>query len=167
MTRPDFVVHDNHHQEVGWFDITSEGSLGHIDKKSGGWKTKTYVAEVTYPALDIDELATSASSIGQRVAARNSAARIRAEWAAHVLEYNRLFHLSYGVYQRLSGQTDTKAHRQGWAKDALQIRFLNHVVKASLAKSLLRALGENPLDYGFTAGGSKAEGDTVLRDYLE
>jgi hypothetical protein len=49
----------------------------------------------------------------------------------------------------------------------LQIRFTHHLVKASLAKSLLRALGENPSDYGFTSGGTKTEGDTVLRDYLE
>jgi hypothetical protein len=167
MTRPDFVIHDNHAQEVAWFDITSDGSLGHIDKKAGGWKSKTYVAEVTYPALDVDELATSASSIGQRVAARNSAARIRAEWAAHIQTYLGLFQISYGHYKTLSGQTDTKGHRKGWAKDALQVRFYNHLVKDKLAKSLLRALGENPLDYGLDSGGTKAEGDTVLREYLE
>lgn len=168
MTRPDFIVFNHLGHEVGWFDITSDGSIGHIDKKTGGgWNNKPYVAEITYPALDTDSLAMSGSSIGQRVKARNSAKRIREAWAHHIENYRQKFLNSYELYKSMSGESETKANMRSWAKDALSVRFYNHVVKDKLAKSLLRALGEKPSDYGFDAGGTKSEGETVLREYQE
>jgi hypothetical protein len=168
MTRPDFIVFDNLGHEVGWFDVTSDGSIGHIDKKTGtGWNGKPYVAEITYPALNTDNLAMSGSSIGQRVKARNSAKRIREAWASHVESYRQKFLASYEHYKNISGDSETKANKMSWAKDALSLRFYQHVVKGTLAKSLLRALSEKPSDYGFDAGGTKSQGDTVLREYQE
>lgn len=168
MTRPDFIVHDDDETEVGWFDITSAGSLGHIDKKTGsGWKNKPYVAEITYPALNADNLTTSGSSIGERVKARNSAKRIREQWDNHVKKLRDHFILLYESYRDKSGLNATKENKREWAKDALNIVFIRHLVKNAMAKDLLRALGETPSQYAFDSGGSKAEGETVLREYLE
>ena len=48
-TRPDFVVSDGKDQ-IGWLDVTSEKSKGHIfNKQHSGWKTRPYVAEILYP----------------------------------------------------------------------------------------------------------------------
>lgn len=55
MTRPDIVVYDDTATQVGWIDLTSDSlsSVGHLMKKAGGgWSSKPYVFEVTYPMLD-------------------------------------------------------------------------------------------------------------------
>ncbi|MFI2318368.1 hypothetical protein [Streptomyces sp. CB00072] len=50
-TRPDVVLQLNG-SDVAWYDITSENRLEHVFKKDGsGWKTKPYVAEITYPQV--------------------------------------------------------------------------------------------------------------------
>ena len=55
-TRPDIVLNKDG-KEVAWIDITSEDSIGHIKRKqSSSWKTKPFVAEVTYKALDLKEI---------------------------------------------------------------------------------------------------------------
>lgn len=55
-TRPDFVVFDDKKQQVGWLDVTSEASKGHIFKKQhSGWTTRPYVAEVLYPPPGVSD----------------------------------------------------------------------------------------------------------------
>jgi hypothetical protein len=81
MTRPDIVVQHNTKGEIGWFDITSEGSLGHIDlKTSSGWLTRMYVAEFTYSRLNVNTVGTSELSIPQRVALKNTIKRRTKAW---------------------------------------------------------------------------------------
>ncbi|NLU70563.1 DUF4157 domain-containing protein [Streptomyces sp. HNM0574] len=53
-TRPDVVL-SHGKKAVGWYDITSENSKGHITGKDGpGWANKPYVAEITYPAVSLE-----------------------------------------------------------------------------------------------------------------
>ncbi len=50
-TRPDLILKDGK-TDVGWLDITSDGSDGHIWNKAG-WKNKAiHISEVTYPVFN-------------------------------------------------------------------------------------------------------------------
>ena len=164
MTRPDFIVFDDTEDEVGWFDITSEGSLGHIDRKTGaGWRARTYVAEITYPALESDNLSMGNAGIGVRVRARNAARRRRENWAAFIDDKKTQFGLRYNLFTH-SG--DPKSVKRDNAKTALHFTFPNHNITDGVAKSLLRAFGLLPVQYGFpAAGGSKADGENIIRQY--
>ena len=90
-TRPDIVITVAGPGGVpvkGWFDLTADGSLGHIfDKSGGGWRTKPYVAEVSYPSLSADrsELGGGADpAVQEQLRLQREAAEVRAEqwdWA--------------------------------------------------------------------------------------
>jgi hypothetical protein len=71
-TRPDLVVFDQARNQVGWFDITSSGSVDHIFKKMGtGWHTKPFVAEVLYPQLNPAMLSASHSPVSDAAKRRS------------------------------------------------------------------------------------------------
>ncbi|MGD0720203.1 MAG: DUF4157 domain-containing protein [Roseiarcus sp.] len=58
-TRPDFVVSKGKDQ-LGWLDVTSEKSKGHIFKKQhSGWKSRPYVAEILYPTPGVSDFSKS------------------------------------------------------------------------------------------------------------
>lgn len=190
MTRPDIIVANAIGVEVGWFDITSANSLGHIDRKVGdGWRTKPYVAEITYVPFNINSLATSGAGIGVRVAARNAAQRRRAAWLEFVVEKRRSFN---NILRPLvPAQEDAApgrggpmrarnflrpvnvepagsiADKQQQTRTALHTLFPDENMTPITTKSLLRALGLPVVKYGFGAGGSKADGETILRNYQE
>ena len=205
MTRPDIIVTDAGGTEVGWFDITSANSLGHIDKKAGGgWSTKPYVAEIVYLPLDIDSLATSGAAIGVRVAARNAAKRRRAAWQNFVSGKRRAFNNALrrllpeqedevpargrgargrgargrgGRGGAMRGRaplrsaipepTGSVMNKQAQTREAMEEVFPNEDMRPGFVKSMLRAFGLMVAKYGFGAGGSKADGETILRDYHE
>lgn len=61
-TRPDIVVLHNNN-ELGWLDITSIKSKGHIFKKTGsGWKSKPFVYEIFYDELNAQDLFENSSN---------------------------------------------------------------------------------------------------------
>jgi hypothetical protein len=76
-TRPDIVV-KHMGADIGWFDITSSASQGHIYKKNGAqWKRLDYVAEVVYPALDVDLLGAKSLDSRQREEALHATAEMK------------------------------------------------------------------------------------------
>src|SRR5262249_52815453 len=92
MTRPDIVVTDDKKKDRAWFDITSEESEGHIKKKFGaGWATTPFVAELTYPKLDLEKVGTGDMAIGNKVALKNRLARLREHWEQGVADYKSRF----------------------------------------------------------------------------
>jgi hypothetical protein len=164
MTRPDIVVFDDSKAEVGWFDITSEGSLGHIDLKTGSsWKTKPYVAEFTYPPLDVSHLGTGKLSIGEKVKIRNAVRRRKKNWQDFVNTKCASF---LGRWKYNGGPTDTaKSTKKSTARFSLETVFPGLAATDSVATSLLRAFGLTVSQFGYSSGGSKATGEAILRDY--
>ena len=67
-SRPDVVVRNGVQKDLAWFDITSEDSQGHIYLKyHRGWKDRPYVAEITYPALDLDAISSGAQLTEEQI----------------------------------------------------------------------------------------------------
>jgi hypothetical protein len=171
MTRPDFIVFNDDAEEAGWFDITSEGSRGHIDLKTGsGWRSREYVAEIIYPALDTTALSLGNSSIGIRVRARNIARRRRREWQDFVSDRRHWFAVRYDLYlskPEFSRATTNSADNRNLTKAALHTALhLDRNVKVTdtMAKDVLRAFGLRIQDYGFSSGGAKSAGEMLLRE---
>jgi hypothetical protein len=164
MTRPDLIVVDGDGRDVGWFDITSANSIGHIDRKTGGgWRTKPYVAEITYEPLDIGAIGTSEMTVGERTKRRNAARRLAARWQEHV---GRVRGIVEGHYSQMAPQTKSK--KEAAIRDAVSVAlgFYDRLPPMAV-KSVLRAIGLLPKDFGMSAaGGSKADGETILRDLL-
>jgi Domain of unknown function (DUF4157) len=64
MTRPDFVLWDGGGGERAWLDVTSDASTGHIFNKAGsGWKSRDYVFEIVYTALDLSKIVASGGMV--------------------------------------------------------------------------------------------------------
>lgn len=164
MTRPDFIVKDGSKSDVGWFDVTSEGSLGHIDKKTGsGWQTKRYVAEITYPPFNLDNLAMSKSSIGTRVRARNFARRQREGWQSF-LEHK--YNVFLKNYELAVGDETAKHKQQRAAQEAMALTIGKYMTEGETL-DCLRAFGLTVGKFGYKAGGTKSGGETILRDLMD
>jgi hypothetical protein len=165
MTRPDIIVKDDSSTEVGWFDITSEGQKGHIDKKTGtGWRDKPYVAEVLYPTLDPTEIGTGTLSIGEKTRLRNATRRAQRAWR-QFLDRKKDDVLSdwQGVSQGLTSAAAMRSNMQMILSGAVMLRE-GEKVTPKIATGLLVAMGLNPRNYGFTKAGGKAEGERILRN---
>jgi hypothetical protein len=64
-TRPDFVV-SSRREQLGWLDVTSEASQGHIFKKQhSGWTNRPYVAEILYPPPGVTDFGSGNLSESQ------------------------------------------------------------------------------------------------------
>jgi hypothetical protein len=164
MTRPDFVVHDDNGTEVGWFDITSEGSLGHIDKKTGsGWTNKPYVAEITYKPLDVSDLGTGNISIGQKVVLRNAYKRRVKAWEQLVANKKKHFESVWGVYK--GPEENSQQGKRDTAKFALGGPFPGLHITDTVAASLLRSFDLPVKQFGFQKGGTRSEGDLIIQTY--
>jgi hypothetical protein len=167
MTRPDVVVFDANNAEVGWFDITSDGSLGHIDRKTGSsWQTKPYVAEITYPALNLGQVGTGQLSIGQKVALKNTLKRAQKVWD-DLVDRKRTHFLD--VWKSYKGaEQGSKKSMRVVADLALGAAFSNHQITQSVAQSILRSFELLPKNYGYDpTGGTKAAGDMIIRAYQD
>lgn len=161
MTRPDIIVTHSAHGEIAWFDITSSGSIGHIDLKTGsGWRTKNYVAEVVYDPLDISAISASNSGIGERVARRNAMRRRIATWQQMTTEISDAIDTAWE-----SADQSTVASRQA-AIRSIVTGLVDVPDKPEAVKSILRAVGKNVTAYGYTSGGSKSQGEAFLRNHL-
>ena len=160
MTRPDLVVFHGD-DEVAWLDITSSGSIGHIDLKVGtGWKARTYVAEITYPPLDITKLGKSALGIGERVAFKNAFKRRQQSWEATLAYTRRKFKERF---EDASSYEASKAERQRGARAAAAGLLGIDEITPDDTKSLIRAWSLSVKDYGWDSGGTKARGEEILR----
>lgn len=164
MTRPDVVVTHNVRGEIGWFDITSEGNIGHIDQKTGsGWKTRPYVAEITYPVLDISKIGTGNLTIGERVARRNALRRRVQEWKGLLDKFKGDFLSTWD--QNGYGWLDQKGRKEKARETVEQLLGLDKQ-EPMVIRHVLRAVGLDPNTYGLGAGGSKPEGEAILRDHF-
>lgn len=82
-TRPDVVLYLNN-RDVAWFDLTAENSVGHIENKvGGGWSTKPYVAEISYPSVTangIEQLMDAYVKAGSPKIADYAEAHVESYW---------------------------------------------------------------------------------------
>lgn len=162
-TRPDIVVKNAAGADVAWFDITSANSMGHIDLKTGaGWQTKPYVAEITYPPLDVTGLRTGRTSIGQRVATKNAYLRRQDQWNEFVRDKKQSFLYKYRrLFKHRDEPYQSKKVLQDNTKAALTDLFGVQFTDLP-AKNLLRSFDLNVKDYGYYSGGARADGDAFL-----
>jgi hypothetical protein len=161
MTRPDIVVRHSTRGEIAWLDITSAASKGHIDLKTGsGWTNKPYVAEITYPVLDFTAIGTGSLGIGARVARRNAIRRRVQAWENVVSSTYQIFRREW---EARDGEEQNKAGKQTAAREAAAAVLGVGDLTPQATKSLLRAWNLTVTKYGFDSGGTKSEGETILR----
>ena len=168
MTRPDFIMRYRDGSEVGWFDITSEASIGHIYKKAGsGWTSKPYVAEITYDPLDISSVADSNIGIGERVLIKNKAKKAKKSWSNLVNVYRMRFEFNYLTAKNELISTPNKEKTRELARSAMAMAFDVDDFSPKEVKSLLSAFGLAPSAYRYDGGGQKSEGNAILERYLD
>lgn len=86
-TRPDIVVSTRTGECLAWLDITSEGSTGHINKKSGsGWHQAPLVAEVLYKKLNLTSIKQSGDN---SIAKRTKGVRVARQLHQQQDEFNQ------------------------------------------------------------------------------
>jgi hypothetical protein len=165
MTRPDIVVTHATDGEIGWFDITSHASIGHIDRKTGnGWRTRPYVAEITYPVLDPTQIGTGNLGIGEAVARKNAIKRRKQDWENQIRATRRQFNHEWETRE---GEAQNKAGKQGAARASAAAVLGLFAATPIQTMSLLRALALSPKDFGFDQGGTKAAGEEMLREIFD
>lgn len=171
-TRPDLVVYNDAGFEVGWFDITSSGSTGHIyDKIGSGWSNKDYVAEVTYDPLNTWNVGTGSMS-------KADIKKMKKAFEAEQKEWNGFLQTQIDTFTTIF-QTEAKAAIKEKG-ELLSQKELNTLTKAVLnhmygtteftdkpASAMLRSFGINPEEYCIKGHGTKREGYRMLRQYKE
>lgn len=164
MTRPDVVVSHAVNGEIAWLDITSSGSVGHIDRKTGsGWRNKRYVAEITYAPLDPTRIGISKLSIGERVTRKNAIKRRVKAWQGRLKAVRRDFD---AAWNDRDGIDKNRVDRQNLARQIAGEIFDLGPLSPIQTKSLLRALSFSVKDYGFDTGGTKSEGENLIRAHF-
>jgi hypothetical protein len=162
MTRPDIVVRHTTRGEIAWLDITSAASKGHIDLKTGsGWTAKPYVAEITYPVLDPTAIGTGSLGIGERVARRNAIRRRVRVWENLVSSTYRVFRREW---EARDGDEQNKAGKQTAARESAAAVLGLADLPPQATKSLIRVWNDTVGKYGFDSGGTKSEGESILRN---
>lgn len=166
-TRPDLVV-KSQAGDVGWFDITASRSETHIQDKDGsGWKTRSYVAEVTYPSLSQEALlkiaeATLSAAKGSTGPTSDLAKRVKAhkerraqqEFAAAVLVGKAITASKKGTNlaeQRRIFETDL-AERLNQRSPEGEVQKLAPSVAKGFLQMLWRRLGESYAGVAAEAG---------------
>lgn len=138
-TRPDIVVSDGAGTAIGWFDITSSKSLGHIDRKVGSqWRTLPYVAEFTYRTLEPMNL--RASDAGPLEAAKNRHRKIDADRKkkARVDAVEGLVHKVFtGMPEEIINNKDKK---RAYFQSEMGVKVATAKLSADTARSLLTLL---------------------------
>lgn len=147
-SRPDIVLKDKSGKDVAWFDITSDRSVTHIDRKnSTKWLTLTDVAEITYPAFDKTKLALRSSSSSEQTHALAGAAELlvlkqkRAEKMKWLADNLPAADLTIG---------DTRERCKNTEKQVSALFGLTKKLAPTTTKSLLELGGKKPSDYGYT-----------------
>ncbi|HEY4941741.1 MAG TPA: hypothetical protein VII56_09950 [Rhizomicrobium sp.] len=137
-SRPDVVVRDGDKNDIGWFDITSSGSVEHIYLKShAGWKTRPYVAEITYPALDPVTISAGGALTAEQIeAAKLARQEAREEYLRKLLEVRKKAYLAKIGY-------GSKAKRRSEFEESLKDLFkLDTKASPKLAKAFVDLLFE-------------------------
>lgn len=134
-TRPDIVVSDEAGTAIGWFDITSSKSLGHIDRKVGSqWRTLPYVAEFTYRTLEPMNL--RASDAGPLEAAKNRHRKIDADRKKKV----RADAVEGLVHKVFTGMPEEISNNKDKKRAYFQIEMGERVATAKLSADTARSL---------------------------
>lgn len=168
-TRPDVVVKNEKGTEVGWFDLTSAASTGHIYGKAGaGWKSKQYVAEVTYPALNpvlIGKTALSSKEKKSRLSAQRTEKK----------KQERFLGVKKAEFTKKWKQKTKKVSLNGERKRKLSREIMGEQIGQTdmgptATKNRLAGMGLNPEDYGFMGSAkgkvSAASGrDTLMAEF--
>lgn len=149
-TRPDFVIQDTATgQEVAWLDITSSGSVGHINRKSGrGWQNMPYVAEILYEKVSDEEFLKAAKAIkGNQAldAEQFKSLQIgkvqKVVWKRMLEQASDALRLEFDTNYQAPGKDKQKnqaAVREKFAK------FFGFDMSPKLAAGLLRVIGLSP-----------------------
>ncbi|MEO1051222.1 MAG: hypothetical protein AAFX87_11375 [Bacteroidota bacterium] len=163
MTRPDIVVRHVTDGEIAWLDITSSGSKGHIDRKTGsGWQTKKYVAEILYDPLNPSDIGTGTMSIGAKVARRNAMKRRIKVWENVQKDFRKEFNRKWD--ENDGTELTSKSSRSDLARNVVGEILGGGRPSPQETKSVIRAVAWSIKDYGFDSGGTKAEGESILRN---
>lgn len=168
MTRPDIVIFDTTPTAVAWIDLTSDSpsSVGHIQKKAGGgWSTKPYVFEVTYPPLDATLITQNGppSQAAKLRAAVNANKKAR-EDAEGTLGVALIWLQTNNHLSRDSTPADAKA--------AFEARFPDEHFTHNTIRSIIEMGGQDIRDFGYAArnarnGRNKAGAESFLaRQFL-
>lgn len=163
-TRPDMIVHDDHGQEVAWFDITASNSKGHIRKKnSTGWSKKPYVAEITYPSLKVEDFYKESPDEKKRAAAAALSDEMELWRKAKAKHYATV----KAMLPEPMGTNDTAKRRNIELVLGGAFGKAGKKVTPTLAKGLLREVGCITTTYGYKGKHSRSPHTTLAREYLE
>ncbi|TMV51938.1 hypothetical protein FE783_03040 [Paenibacillus mesophilus] len=170
-TRPDLVVYKNG-KEVGWFDITSSGSTGHIYGKIGSsWTTKAYVAEVTYDPLNTLDVGTGSMSTDDIQQMKEAFEAEQQEWndflQSQIDTFTNIIVSEAKAAIKNKGDLLSKKELSTLTKAVLNYMFDTTGFTGKPASAMLRAFGINPEDYCIKGHGTKREGYRLLREYKE
>ena len=152
MTRPDIVVFDDNSNEVAWFDITSENSVGHIkNKASGGWSSKDYVYEISYPALDLSGISFSGSMF-EGIKVRNN---LKALKKKRGLAINKL--QEDLIDMKLNEDTSTKVNTRALFNQKYGYVFPHNTIKSliEMAKLAFDDFGYDKNEHGRDIAGAR------------
>jgi hypothetical protein len=163
-SRPDIVLKDGYGKDVAWFDITSAGSVTHIDRKnSTKWLTLPDVAEITYPALDKAKLGLGSSSSSEQTQALIGAAELQ------VLKQKRADKMKWlATYLPVAafGIGNTKKRRENTEKEVGTLFGLTKKLAPATTKSLLELGGKNLNDYGYSGDNAKGRNREAALELL-
>ena len=170
-TRPDIIVF---HQgsEVGWFDITSSASTGHIyGKVGGGWTGKSYVAEVTYPPLIPHDVGTGSMSTADIEQMKAAFEKEQQQWNSflqgRIDTFNaKVDQIANEMFQAKGGGLSQAEYAQATKKALCQTLGYDYITDKP-ASALLRSFGLLPAKYCIDGHGTKADGNRMLREYLD
>lgn len=152
MTRPDIVIFDDTHAQVAWIDLTSDSlaSVGHIKKKAGGgWSSKAYVFEVTYPMLDTSLITQSGPP--------SNTAKLRAAVKAHKKarkDAEGTLGLSLDVLMVMNGLS--RDSKPADAMAAFQARFPDEDFSHKKIRSIIELGGRDIRDFGYNGRRDRA-----------
>ncbi|MDF2715434.1 MAG: hypothetical protein K0R28_2359 [Paenibacillus sp.] len=171
-TRPDLVVYNEDGHEVGWFDITSSASTGHIYGKIGsGWSKKDYVAEVTYDPLNLLSVGTGSMSAADIEQMQEAFLAEQKEWNDFL--QNQIDTFTTIIQTEANAAIEKKGELLSQKElSTLTKAVLNHMyditgITDKPASALLRSFGINPDQYCIKGHGTKREGYRMLRQYKD
>lgn len=157
MTRPDIVVFNAAAKQVAWLDITSDGSPGHIfSKAGGGWKTKDYVSEILYPALNLGSI-TSEGGIGARVRAKNVYQRTQEQERVAQVQLAADIENIYELHD-VSAPPKTKASFDGYFDD---FSFSHDMIR-----SLIEMAGADLGTFGYKRANANGRNKAAAMEFI-
>jgi hypothetical protein len=136
-SRPDVIVRASG-ADIAWFDITSADSAGHIYLKyHSGWSVRPYVAEITYPALDLDRISAGGKLTKEQVRIAKKARAVR------LVEYrNALEKVAKWARLAVMATNNQKKRREQFELGLQALFHLDEKPRPRLAKAFVDLLFE-------------------------